>query len=146
MRSGDGGAESPEEILQALGNELMSPYCPGRTISSCPSGQARKLEDEILAQARAGRTREEIEAELVQRYGSDIIGYRPPPIVLYGTVLVAIAALMLVVMVGRRWVRRNRSTAPGAGEVASGGRRDVPPPSRAEIDALEDALDEEDGF
>ena len=47
----------PELILQELSNELMSPYCPGRTIAACPSPNARKLED------RAG-SREQLRAVL----------------------------------------------------------------------------------
>ena len=136
--------ESPERILQELSNDLMSPYCPGRTISSCPSGKARKLEDHILEQARAGKTREEIEADLVERFGSDIVGYAPRPIVLYGTAIVALMALVLIAMVARRWVRSSRvreSSGKGQGtaEPRSG-------PTADELDALEDALDDEDGF
>ena len=74
-----------ERVLAELSNELMSPYCPGRTIASCPSGQARKLEDHILAEAQAGKTREEIEQSLVERFGPEIIGYAPQPVVLYGS-------------------------------------------------------------
>jgi cytochrome c-type biogenesis protein CcmH/NrfF len=134
--------ETPERILQDLSNDLMSPYCPGRTISSCPSGKARKLEDHILDQARAGKTREEIEADLVDRFGPEIVGYAPRPVVLYGTAIVALMALMLIAMVGRRWVRRSRVASAGAGSTQPADTG----PSVAERDALEDALDEEDGF
>jgi cytochrome c-type biogenesis protein CcmH/NrfF len=135
--------ETPERILQDLSNDLMSPYCPGRTISACPSGNARKLEDHILAEARAGKTREEIEADLVERFGSDIVGYAPRPILLYGTAILALMALVVIAMIGRRWVRRSRvvATSPSAGSSERGSG-----PTRAELDALEDALDDEDGF
>jgi cytochrome c-type biogenesis protein CcmH/NrfF len=136
--------ESPERVLQDLSNDLMSPYCPGRTISSCPSGNARKLEDQILEQARAGKTREEIEADLVDRFGSEIVGYAPRPVVLYGTAIMALMALVLIAMVGRRWVRRSRV---GVASSAPARRPEgAPGPTQAELDALEDALDDEDGF
>jgi len=126
---------NPDQILQTLSNDLMSPYCPGRTISSCPSPQARQLEDHILEQAKEGKSREEIETALVARFGEDIVGYAPPPVLLYGGMLTGLAALVLLVMMGRRWSRR----APPA--VAGGAGM-----TRAELDRLEDALDEEDGF
>ncbi|MFY0531261.1 cytochrome c-type biogenesis protein [Nannocystis pusilla] len=51
-----------------LSHDLMSPYCPGRTIATCPSPNARKLEAQILDQARSGESRETIENTLVARF------------------------------------------------------------------------------
>ena len=133
----------PELILQELSNELMSPYCPGRTIASCPSVNARKLEDDILAQAKEGKTREEIEQQLVDRFGTEIVGYRPPPAVLYGSIIVGVVALVMLALAARRWVRRPRVVHGPEGEKSN---RDGKAPSAAELDALEDALDAEDGF
>ena len=132
-----------EQILQELSSDLMSPYCPGRTIASCPSKNARVLEDQILAEAKAGKTREEIEQQLVGRFGPDIVGYKPPPAVLYGTVAGGAVALGLLLYAGRRWVRKARAAAAGGPAV---GNSAPPEPSRAELDALDDALDDEDGF
>jgi len=128
---------NPQAILQELSGDLMSPYCPGRTISSCPSKMARQLEDEILALAEQGKTREEIEAQLVERFGSDMIGYRPPPFLIGGTIVVAGIALIALVAVGRRWVRGRSSPERPSAQAQ---------PSRAELDALDDALEEEDVF
>jgi len=130
----------PELILQELSTELMSPYCPGRTIASCPSPNARKLEDHILAEANAGKSREEIELALVDRFGEEIIGYTAPSFVLYGALLVGVIALTGLGWMGRKWARGGA----GAAAAADGGPSNKP--SRAELDALDDALDEEDGF
>lgn len=133
----------PDQVLQTLSNDLMSPYCPGRTIASCPSPQARQLEDHIYAQAKAGKSREEIETALVQRFGDDIVGYKAQPVLLYGSAVVGLLALAAVVMMGRRWVRR--PAAPVAlGAAAAGVTGAAGAPSRAELDRLEDALDEVD--
>jgi cytochrome c-type biogenesis protein CcmH/NrfF len=136
----------PDQILQTLSNDLMSPYCPGRTIAACPSPQARQLEDHILEQAQAGRSREEIETALVERFGDDIRGYEAQPVLLYGSALVGLVALAVVVVMGRRWARRP-AAAMGLGAAAAataGGVGAQPAPTQAELDRLEDALDEVD--
>lgn len=134
-----------ERLLSQLSNELMSPFCPGRTIASCPSDQARKLEDRILAEAKAGKSRAEIEQSLVDRYGSEIIGYAPQPVVLYGAAGAGVAGAVLLGWAGRRWLRGRR-----AGGAIPATPIDTPqaatPVSKAERDALDDALDEIDEF
>jgi len=134
-----------EAILSELSGDLMSPFCPGRTISACPSSQARKLEERILQEAKSGKSREQIEQSLVADYGSDIIGYRPPPSLMITTVVGGTLALSLLIVLGRRWVKRAQLRAPmGDGSTSAAGRAGAP--SVAELDALEDALDDEDGF
>lgn len=61
----------------ALGSELMSPYCPGRTLSSCPSPQAAELVQWIVTQEAAGATREEVIEILIERFGDEILGAPP---------------------------------------------------------------------
>lgn len=57
----------------ALWTDLMSPFCPGRTLADCTSGEAEQLRTWILVQAAAGRSQEEVEAELLQRFGDRIL-------------------------------------------------------------------------
>jgi cytochrome c-type biogenesis protein CcmH len=57
----------------ALAREIMSPFCPGLTLADCPSSQAQMLRAWILVQEAAGRSREEVEAELLERYGEQIL-------------------------------------------------------------------------
>lgn len=148
--------EKAEALMQELSHDLMSPYCPGRTIATCPSPNARKLEQQILAQAREGKTREEIEQSLVSRF-PDIIGYVGDPRLIWGTVVGGLVALVLLVVVARRWVRRAGTPAqpvaaaspdaaalarPGGPAAAAGKSA----PSQREFDALDDALDRVDEF
>ena len=56
-----------------ISHELMSPFCPGRTLASCPSDKADELRIWILMQEAAGASREDVEAELVARYGVEIL-------------------------------------------------------------------------
>ena len=55
-----------------LAQELMSPFCPGRSLADCPSPDAASLRMWILVQAAAGRSREDVERELYERYGEMI--------------------------------------------------------------------------
>jgi cytochrome c-type biogenesis protein CcmH/NrfF len=55
-----------------LANELMSPFCPGRSLADCPSPDAESLRMWIVVQAAAGRTRTDVEEELYARYGEAI--------------------------------------------------------------------------
>jgi len=67
-------AQSPPRWAYSLAHDLMSPFCPGRTLAACPSPQAAELRQWILFQAVAGRTREDIEKSLYERYGDEILG------------------------------------------------------------------------
>jgi cytochrome c-type biogenesis protein CcmH/NrfF len=96
--------------MHELSHDLMSPYCPGRTIASCPSPQARKLEAHILEQAESGKSREQIETSLVARF-PDIRGYVGRPEILYGTALFALLAIIGLSLAARRWVRRTAAAS-----------------------------------
>lgn len=151
-----------EALATELSHDLMSPYCPGRTIATCPSPQARKLEAHILEQAQQGKSRVEIETALAARF-PDIRGYIGRPEIIYGTALVALIAIIGLVLTARRWVRSGRreptvdAGAPGVPASAIptepvAMRVPLTPgavtgtPSRVEIDALDDALDRIDEF
>lgn len=71
------GAAQAEGWGYDLGGELMSPFCPGRTLSSCPSPQAAELVQWIVTQEASGTTREEVLEILIQRYGEEILGAPP---------------------------------------------------------------------
>jgi len=153
-----------EALMLELSNDLNSPYCPGRTLATCPSPQARKLEAQILEQAREGQSRETIEKTLVERF-PDIRGYIGRPELVWGTAVAALVALILLYGAARRWVRgsprtqaeapapaspdaaalaRPGAARPGAAQRGSAGNPGGP--SQREIDALDDALDRVDEF
>ena len=70
---GSVAAAEPEGWAYELSGELMSPFCPGRTLSECPSPQADSLRMWMIVQEAAGRSRAEVEAELYERYGDVIL-------------------------------------------------------------------------
>ena len=61
----------------ALGDLLNSPFCPGKTLSTCTSPQAFELRQEMQALIRAGKSDEEVLARL--RSAFDLMQLEPPP-------------------------------------------------------------------
>ena len=60
----------PEGWAYQMSHDLMSPFCPGRTLSACPSPQADDLRMWIVIQEASGRSRDDVEGELYERYGN----------------------------------------------------------------------------
>jgi cytochrome c-type biogenesis protein CcmH len=105
-----------------LANELMSPYCPGRTLSDCPSPQASDLRLWIVAQEAAGASREEVEATLYERFGDEIRSTPKPEgwgLTAYVVPLAAFLAGGVVVVLFLRHVR-GAETGSGLPEPAPG--------------------------
>jgi cytochrome c-type biogenesis protein CcmH/NrfF len=71
--AGPAGAADTEGWAYELADTLMSPFCPGRTLAECPSSNAESLRMWLIVQEAAGASREEVEAELVRRYGEGIL-------------------------------------------------------------------------
>lgn len=71
------GAAQAEGWAADAANHLMSPFCPGRTLAECPSPQAKSLVVWLGVQEGAGRSREEVTAELVERYGENLLPAPP---------------------------------------------------------------------
>lgn len=59
-------------------NNTMSPYCPGRTISACPSDQARLLREDIEKQLQEGASEEQIRVTLENKYGDAVLATPKP--------------------------------------------------------------------
>jgi cytochrome c-type biogenesis protein CcmH len=114
---------APEGWAYDLANELMSPYCPGRTLADCPSPQAQTLRMWLIVQESAGRSREEVKQELVQRFGDQILGApRPKGFGLATYVLPVLAFLgggALVASLLVRLTRRGPSAPPAGAEARS---------------------------
>jgi cytochrome c-type biogenesis protein CcmH/NrfF len=72
----DESVAAPEGWAYQLSHDLMSPFCPGRTLSACTSPQADELRMWMIVQEAAGRSREDVEAELFERYG-DVLRSAP---------------------------------------------------------------------
>jgi len=113
-----GAADAGRGWGHAVAREFMSPYCPGRTLADCPSPQAQTLRAWILVQEAAGRTREDVEAELLERYGDQLLA--APRAQGFGLAAYAVpigvflAGGALVAFFLRREARLARAEAPAA--------------------------------
>ena len=123
---------APNGWSYAAANELMSPFCPGRTLADCPSPAAESMRLWLHVQEAAGRTREDVEAELFARYGDIMRGAPRAEGVGLSAYLLPLAAFgaggVLVFFVLRRLTR----SAPGA--VAA----PTPPASDPELERMVD--------
>jgi len=123
-----------------LADELMSPYCPGRTLSSCPSPQAAELVQWIAVQEASGTTREQVIEMLIERFGEDILGAPPAKgITLWAYVLPVLGFCLggaLVAVAFRRIVARSADVdlASGHGEGPQGGSGDADLAQRVDSD------------
>ena len=92
-------------------NSLMSPFCPGLTVASCPSPGAEEMRQEVRRRLGAGEGEPTIVAALVATYGAEILG--APPAKRWGLALWIPPALALLLGGGGLawWLRRRASAA-----------------------------------
>jgi cytochrome c-type biogenesis protein CcmH/NrfF len=129
-------AAATEEAWSAdLADELMSPFCPGRTLKSCPSPQAGELIVWIEEQEAAGRDREEVYEQLLSEFGEEI--RQAPPATGFGATAYVIPVLACIAGGAVLWVFLRRQ---GGGASAS---RPAPPPASPADPELERLVDQE---
>lgn len=75
QRSPSENAELDKQAL-LLYQQVMSPFCPGRALSDCPSSKAHDLKFEMRQKLEAGTAPEAILAEVFAKYGDQ---YRAVP-------------------------------------------------------------------
>ena len=110
--------QEPAAEAQAIFTELMSPFCPGLTLADCPSPNAFELRAEIRRRLEAGESTDAIRAELVAKYGVEILA--DPTGTPIGTVVWGVpAAVAAMAAVGIAWfVRRATRVAQADHAVA----------------------------
>ncbi len=111
-------------------DHVMSPFCPGKVLSECPSPQAAEWRVDVHRWAEEGVSESEIVSRLQARVPTFDLTRRAPP---ESTGLVPIGAFLIASLVlvwaARRLVRR-RSAAPSTDE-------------RKRTDPYDERLDEE---
>lgn len=121
-----------DEAADRLFNHVMSPYCPGKLLATCGSGQADTLRQEIRQDLAAGKPAEAIEAELYYRFGDSIRS--EPQTTGVGLVAWIFPAVLLLASGAWlvTWLRRAQTTDA-----------DDPAPVPAESPQMRDRLDDE---
>jgi cytochrome c-type biogenesis protein CcmH/NrfF len=126
--AGAGGPENPAGWAYQLSHQLMSPFCPGRTLPDCPSPQAAELQRWIREQERIGRTRSDVEAELYTQFGDMIL--QSPRAGGFGLAAYVIPVVLFLVYFLRRQTQGSAVASP-----PSGALRPVDPELERRLDA-----------
>lgn len=144
-----GCAEDDRPYTHDLSSELMSPFCPGRTLASCPSPQAGELIQWIQVQEAAGATKEEVVAMLIERFGEEIQGAPPAEGITLWAYVFPVAGFLggggLVAFVLRRIVGRREDDESGDDEPPAPSATATPNPAATpgDDDELARLVDEE---
>jgi cytochrome c-type biogenesis protein CcmH/NrfF len=95
-----------------LSRNLMSPFCPGRTLADCGSPDAAVVREEIRTALRTGESPDAIQARIEKRFGEHVIGVPQNEIgwALPISVLAIGAGLLGVALL--RSVQKPRATEP----------------------------------
>jgi cytochrome c-type biogenesis protein CcmH/NrfF len=70
--AGQATQEQVDRQASKLFDQVMSPFCPGRTLTNCPSPQAEVLRNGIREQLQAGATTDDIWEDLYEAYGDQV--------------------------------------------------------------------------
>lgn len=109
-------ADEVSRMTREISQEVLSPYCPGKTLAMCPSGQAGDVRREIQVMASGGMDKEEIKETLIGRFGEEFRMNDAPPednYKLLGAIAVGFGLSITAVTV---MARRRRSGADGAAD------------------------------
>ncbi len=88
-----------------LSSELMSPFCPGRTLQDCPSPNAGAVREQIRAWVDAGMGDEEILSRVEASFGDQVVPVPRTAWAWAAPLGIMIVGLGLLVLVLRRSVR-----------------------------------------
>ncbi|HLB38673.1 MAG TPA: cytochrome c-type biogenesis protein CcmH [Gemmatimonadales bacterium] len=112
-------AQNVTQANQLLGT-IMSPFCPGLTLATCPSPNAETLRVSIRGRLAAGEPPDAIMESLVLVYGEGVRGAPKPRglgLLLWALPVVALGAAGA----GLLWWLRTRTGAPVVAPDARGG-------------------------
>jgi cytochrome c-type biogenesis protein CcmH len=108
---GSSSARTPEERVTHLAMQVRCPTCAGLAVEQSTAPLAISSKEEIRQRVQDGQSDEQIRAYFVSRYGSTALmspektGINRVPWIL--PVLLAVAGLVMLATVVRRWRSRN---------------------------------------
>ncbi len=98
-------------LAREIADDLMSPFCPGRTLYHCPSPNATQVKEEIRAWLAAGVAPEDIRSRLRARFGQALEARPGRGGQIAAGVVLALVALAF--FVGLRRILRPAAPQPG---------------------------------
>ena len=100
-----------ERRAQEIIRTTMSPFCPGRTLDSCPSPSAADWRDDVRKWVSEGVPTQEIRERLTRRVPDvDITGAPSTALDAVLPILVTVTAVLLLALLLRRLLVRRGST------------------------------------
>ena len=69
-----GASEEVAQRAHSMARDVMSPFCPGRTLADCPSPDAAALREQIRAMLQDGVSEERVRSQLREQYGDIVVG------------------------------------------------------------------------
>lgn len=143
--TGDVSAEVAQKAA-AIARQTMSPFCPGRTLSDCPSEYATEWRRDIRQMVAEGKTATEIQDELESRAAGNLSGipnnqssYALP----IGFALVAGVVLFLVFARLSRGVGGGSTASNSGGGKSGKGKSSKEEPTSAPPEASDERLQDE---
>jgi cytochrome c-type biogenesis protein CcmH/NrfF len=98
--------EDQVRLAKEVFGSTMSPFCPGRLLSDCPSSSATELKDNIRSKIASGESRENIDAYLESVYGAGI--HATPPASGFGLVAWLMPAFFIFtgLLIFKFWLKK----------------------------------------
>ena len=122
-----------------LGQQIYSPFCPGKTLQMCTSPNAAAVRREIQDKLREGKTPDQIKTDIIDSYGEEFRMVEPPAsdnIALFVALAIGLLLALTAVYV---MTRRRKTDAPGQAmgdEQGVGEEEDLSEDEKAYLDEL----------
>ncbi|MEM1347265.1 MAG: cytochrome c-type biogenesis protein CcmH [Myxococcota bacterium] len=74
-------APNPGEVSRVtndVSNEVLSPFCPGKTLKMCTSPNAAEVRRLVQDMAREGKSKEDIKQDILEQFGDEFELKEPP--------------------------------------------------------------------
>ena len=101
-----------------LARDLMSPFCPGRTLADCGSPDAAVVREEIRKALGAGESPESVRARIETRFGDRVVGVPRERTGWLLPIAALVAGAGVLALVIRRALQPPAASAPIPPEVA----------------------------
>lgn len=94
-------------VANQVSYEIMSPFCPGKTLAMCPSPAAAEVRMQIQEMAESGMTEEQIRDAVIEEHGEEFRTVAPPLTDNLG-LLAGLAVAFLIAIFIVRYISRSR--------------------------------------